>query len=159
MQTLIVHSRRPIRFSRELGAARALSACLLIGGTVFGGLFGVPLMLDTLWRSLSGDLAIAGPLALAGDVVVYILALSGIQAVLIPAYVAMRRRGMTGALKALFLMPAYYALLCGATWVGLYELAVRPFHWGKTEHGRMRGRRSRSPANTRLAGVAASSAR
>jgi cellulose synthase/poly-beta-1,6-N-acetylglucosamine synthase-like glycosyltransferase len=140
-QTLIVHSRRPVRFCRDLGHRGALSASLLIGGTVFGGLFGAPLLLDTVWRSLSGGLALAGPLTIAGDVVIYILALSGLQAVVIPSYVAMRRRGMTEALRALALTPAYYALICAATWVGLRELAVRPFHWGKTEHGRMKNGR------------------
>jgi cellulose synthase/poly-beta-1,6-N-acetylglucosamine synthase-like glycosyltransferase len=141
MQTLIVHSRRPIRFCRELGAARALSASLLIGGTVLGGLFGAPLLLDTIWRSFSGALALASPLTLSADVLIYVLALSGLQAIVIPAYVAMRRRGMTGALRALAWTPAYYMLVCAATWVGLYELAVRPFYWGKTEHGRMRSAR------------------
>ena len=152
MQTLIVHSRRPVRFCRDLGARRALSASLLIGGTVFGGLFGAPLLIDTVWRSLGGGLAPAGPLTMAGDVVVYILALSGLQAMVIPSYVAMRRRGMTRALRALALMPAYYALICAASWAGLYELAVRPFHWGKTEHGRMRlARRPRARADRPLA--------
>ena len=153
MQTLIVHSRRPVRFCRDLGARRALSAGLLIGGTVFGGLFGAPLLVDTLWRSVSGGLATAGPLTVAGDVVVYILALSGLQAMVIPSCVAMRRRGMTGTLRALALMPAYYALICVASWAGLYELAVRPFHWGKTDHGRMRGlaRRPHARADRPLA--------
>jgi cellulose synthase/poly-beta-1,6-N-acetylglucosamine synthase-like glycosyltransferase len=160
MQTLIVHSRRPIRFCRELGASRALSAALLIGGTVFGGLFGAPLLLDTVWRSLSGGLALAEPLTLAGDVIVYLLLFSGLQAVVVPSYVAMRRRGMVGALRALVLTPAYYALICAATWVGLYELAVRPFHWGKTVHGRMRAtRRPRRAAETSRGRVVASSAR
>ena len=149
MQTLIVHSRRPIRLFRELGAARALSASLLIGGTVLGGLFGAPLLLDAIARGVSGGLTPANPLTLAGDVLIYILALSGLQAIAIPAYVAMRRRGMTGALRALAWTPAYYALVCAATWVGLYELAVRPFYWGKTEHGRMRRTRTRGPAAPR----------
>src|SRR5580658_10480741 len=37
MQTLIVHSRHPMRFSRELGGRRALAAGALIAGTVLGG--------------------------------------------------------------------------------------------------------------------------
>jgi glycosyltransferase XagB len=37
------------------------------------------------------------------------------------------------------LMPVYYALVCLATWAALFDLALRPFHWAKTEHGRARG--------------------
>ena len=137
MQTLIVHSRQPRRFARELGAVRALSAAVLIAGTVIGGLFGPPLLLDALWRAFGEEAAAYGPLARAGDVVTYILALAGFQTLAIPALVAMRRRSMKGASAALLKMPAYYGLVWIATWVALFDLAIRPFHWGKTDHGRM----------------------
>ena len=61
MQTLIVHSRHPVRFVRALGPARALAAAALIAGSVFGGLFGPALFLETLWRAFRGDLAGAEP--------------------------------------------------------------------------------------------------
>ena len=54
MQTLIVHSRRPIRLCRELGAASNLRAvALLIAGALLGGLFGPMLLLETLGPCLS----------------------------------------------------------------------------------------------------------
>jgi glycosyltransferase XagB len=139
LQTLIVHSRHPIRFVRELGWRRALAASALITGTVLGGLFGPPLLADALARAFRGGLGAGGTLADAEDVVTYILTLSGVQAMVIPALVAMRRRGMKGAARAMALMPVYYALVCLATWAALFDLALRPFHWAKTEHGRARG--------------------
>ncbi len=60
------------------------------------------------------------------------------QAVILPALVAMRKRGMREYGRALAYMPLYYALVSAATWVALYELIVRPFHWHKTAHGRPR---------------------
>ena len=138
LQTLIVHSRHPIRFARELGGRRALAAVALIAGTVLGGLFGPLLLADALARAFSGALAAGGTLSDAEDVVTYILTLSGVQAMIIPALVAMRRREMKGAARAMALMPLYYALVCLASWAALFDLAVRPFHWAKTAHGRVR---------------------
>ena len=138
-QTLIVHSRRPIRLSRELGGRRALAAGALVAGTVLGGLFGIPLLADALSRPFRSGLGLGGPLADAEDVVTYILTLSGVQVIVIPAFVAMHRRGMKGAARAMMFMPTYYALVCLATWTALFDLALRPFHWSKTEHGREKG--------------------
>jgi hypothetical protein len=45
---------------------------------------------------------------------------------------------MKGAARAMALMPLYYALVCLASWAALFDLAVRPFHWAKTAHGRVR---------------------
>ena len=124
--------------ARELGGRRALAAGALIGGTVLGGLFGPLLLADALARACRGGLAAGGTLSDAEDVVTYILTLSGVQAMIIPALVAMRRREMKGAARAMALMPLYYALVCLASWAALFDLAVRPFHWAKTAHGRVR---------------------
>jgi hypothetical protein len=136
LQTLIVHSRHPIRFARELGGRRALAAGALIAGSVLGGLFGPLLLADALARAFRGGLATGGTLSDVEDVVTYILTLSGVQAMIIPALVAMQRRGMKGHARAMALMPLYYVLVCLASWVALFDLAVRPFHWAKTAHGR-----------------------
>jgi hypothetical protein len=138
LQTLIVHSRHPVRFARELGGRRALAAGALIAGTVLGGLFGPLLLVDALARACRGGLAAGGTLSDVEDVVTYILTLSGVQAMIIPALVAMRRRELKGAARAMALMPIYYALVCLASWAALLDLAVRPFYWAKTAHGRVR---------------------
>jgi hypothetical protein len=138
MQTLIVHTRRPVRLFRELGVRRASSALLLIAVPAIGGLFGLPMFVDALWRALDEDFTAGGSFARAGDAITYILTLAGAQTIAIPALVAMRRRGMKGAGRALARMPIYYGLVCLATWAALFDLALRPFHWSKTEHGRVR---------------------
>ena len=97
MQTLIVHSRRPLRFARALGRSRALAALALIGGSTLGGLFGPPLFFAALWRAASGQLGAASVWQIFGDVAIYLLALSGLMTMAVPGLTAMRRRRHRGA--------------------------------------------------------------
>jgi cellulose synthase/poly-beta-1,6-N-acetylglucosamine synthase-like glycosyltransferase len=136
MQTLIVHSRHPVKFVRALGPARALAAAGLIGGSVLGGLFGPALFVEALWRALRGDLAGASAWSVGGDVAIYTLMASGLMAIFVPALAATRRRGIAGVNGALASLPVYCALVSAASWAALFDLAIRPFHWAKTEHGR-----------------------
>ncbi len=53
----------------------------------------------------------------------------------------MKRRRLLGLWPSLPLLPLYYLLMSVAAWAALYDLAVRPFHWRKTEHGLARTRR------------------
>jgi len=78
MQTLIVHSRRPNFFRRDLGGKRALAALILIGGAIVGCLFWPVFTAETLWRALTvGDDGALTPAREMTDVYVYILALAG----------------------------------------------------------------------------------
>jgi cellulose synthase/poly-beta-1,6-N-acetylglucosamine synthase-like glycosyltransferase len=153
MQTLIVHSRRPLRFARAIGPARAVAALALIGGSTLGGLFGPAMMLSAAWRALSGQLAAATVLQTTGDVAIYVLAASGLMTMAIPALAAMRRRRIAARASLLATLPAYYALICVATWAALFDLAVRPFYWAKTEHGAVRARRARPAARAIVSNV------
>ena len=74
------------------------------------------------------------------DVFTYILALSGIWAIVLPAAVAARLRGLKLNLRTLALMPVYYFLLTAATWTAMVHLVMWPYYWGKTDHGRSRKR-------------------
>jgi hypothetical protein len=148
MQTMIVHTREPRRYFRELGFKKGVAGLTLIAGTVMTGLFGPLFLMEAIWRGFSETVS-ETPVSRLADVYTYILTLTGIQAVILPALVAMRRRGMRDYGRALLYMPLYYALVSAATWVALYELIVRPFHWHKTAHGR-----PKAPAAARIAGPA-----
>jgi cellulose synthase/poly-beta-1,6-N-acetylglucosamine synthase-like glycosyltransferase len=139
MQTLIVHSRHPLKFVGALGPARALATAALIGGSVLGGLFGPALLFDALRRACCDELAGASAWRVAGDVAIYTLMALGLMTMLVPALVAMRGRGIGVRDGALALLPIYYALISAASWVAVFDLAIRPFYWAKTEHGRARG--------------------
>ena len=141
IQTLIVHTRQPRRVLRELGPGRALSAFALVCGGVVGGLFGAFFMVETIARALASLLLPDYSGLWYGDVVTIGLMLWGVQSVVVPTMLAMRRRRMPGVARVLLTMPFYFALIAIASWVGLFELIVRPFHWGKTEHGVAKGTR------------------
>jgi hypothetical protein len=71
-----------------------------------------------------------------GDIVTIGLMLWGIQNEVVPTVLVMRRRRMPGLTRILLTLPASYIIISLASWVAFFELLVRPFHWGKTEHGR-----------------------
>jgi glycosyltransferase involved in cell wall biosynthesis len=135
MQTMIVHTREPVRLFRELGWYRGWAALTLVMGTVLTGLLGPPFLAEAIWRGCRETMSEA-PVSRLADVYTYILTLSGVQVIVLPALVAMRKRGLKPFRRALLYMPLYYGLVAAATWVALFELIVRPFHWHKTAHGR-----------------------
>ncbi len=136
IQTFVVHSRKPLMFVSDLGTRRAAAAAVLIFGSVMSALFWPAFAIDTLWRAFSagsGELSAARE---ATDVFVYILALAGVWAIVIPAMVAARQRRFGFSAKALALLPVYYVLVSAAAWWAIVDLVFRPHYWAKTAHGR-----------------------
>ena len=153
LQTLIVHSRQPGLFRRDLGPSRAFAATTLIGGAIVGCLFWPVFAFLTLWRAVTvGDDGALAPAREMIDVFTYILALAGAWTIALPASIAARLRGSRVSLRSFALMPVYYMLVCAATWAAMVHLVMWPYHWGKTEHGIRRLRRIRPVVRTRLSG-------
>jgi cellulose synthase/poly-beta-1,6-N-acetylglucosamine synthase-like glycosyltransferase len=138
LQTIIVHSRHPVRFCRDFGALRACAATTLIVGTVAGALLWPPFALDTFWRAFGPGAALLPRSREAVDLFVYLLACAGIWAVLGPAIVAARQRRLNVGVWSFALLPLYYVLVTLAAWTAIADLIVRPHFWAKTEHGRAR---------------------
>jgi cellulose synthase/poly-beta-1,6-N-acetylglucosamine synthase-like glycosyltransferase len=138
MQTLIVHSRRPIFFWRDLGPQRAIAATTLIVGAIFGCLFWPIFAVGTIWRALTLGQGALTPWREMSDVFTYILALSGIWTILLPAVVAAKFRRLKVNGSVLVLLPLYYVLVSAATWAAMLDLVLRPHYWAKTAHGRSR---------------------
>ncbi len=105
-------------------------------GAALGGLLGPALAACALWRALAGQL-LAAPTAWqgVGDALALALLLSGFQAIVIPILLALRGRGLQRLHRSLPLLPLYYGLVSIAAWAALIDLAWRPYHWSKTEHG------------------------
>jgi glycosyltransferase XagB len=149
MQTFIVHSRRPNLLRRDLGPKRTFAATLIVGAIV-GCLFWPVFAAATLWRALTvGDDGALAPAREMTDVFTYILALAGAWSIALPAVIAARLRGSSLSLRTVALMPAYYVLVCAATWAAVIHLALWPYYWGKTEHGRLRARPALPGVRTR----------
>jgi len=138
MQTLIVHSRRPIFFWRDLGPRRAVAATTLIVGAIFGSLFWPAFAAGTIWRALTVGQGALSPWREMSDVFTYILALAGVWTIFLPAVVAAKLRRLKVTAGALVLVPVYYLLVTAATWAGMLDLLLWPHYWAKTAHGRSR---------------------
>ncbi len=135
-QTLITLCRQPRRLLCEVGGLRATIMVLILLSSVLaplGAPLGIILVLRTLvqggpfWPS-TGFEAFMATLAAA-------VLFGGFGAILWPALLGMKRRGLLRLWPSLLLLPAYYALISLAAWTSLYDLLVRPYHWCKTEHG------------------------
>jgi cellulose synthase/poly-beta-1,6-N-acetylglucosamine synthase-like glycosyltransferase len=155
-QTFITLSRDPARLIREVGWSGVSIFVLMVTNLVVAPL---------LWPFLSGflnfELASAGPprpdsiLAVVETTLWLSVALFGAGSAIWLALLGMKRRGLLGLWPFLPLLPAYYLLRSFAAWAALYDLAVRPFHWRKTEHGLARNSRRKAKAPTLRAAPAA----
>ena len=103
----------------------------------------------TIWRALTAGDGELTPSREISDVFTYILALSGIWAIVLPAAVAARLRGLKLDWRTLALMPAYYFLLTAATWTAMVHLVMWPYYWGKTNNGISRARPNGRVVRTR----------
>jgi cellulose synthase/poly-beta-1,6-N-acetylglucosamine synthase-like glycosyltransferase len=150
MQTLIVHARRPIFLWRDLGPRRAVAATTLIVGAIFGCLFWPAFAVGTIWRAVTAGKGAMSPWREMSDVFTYILALSGVWTILVPAVIAAKFRRLNVTASVLLLFPVYYLLVSVATWVAMLDLALRPHYWAKTAHGRSRQRQTPVTRRTQL---------
>ena len=116
-------------------------------------MFGPPLFCAAVWRALSGQLGGATAWQIAGDLAIYLLAVSGLMTMAIPGLTAMRQRRIAARPSILATLPIYYALICAASWAAVVDLAIRPHYWAKTKHGARPTRRA--PPAQRLFGQGA----
>ena len=49
--------------------------------------------------------------------------------------VGMARAGQNKRFATIATMPFYWLLMSVAAWQALWDFAVKPFHWHKTQHG------------------------
>jgi cellulose synthase/poly-beta-1,6-N-acetylglucosamine synthase-like glycosyltransferase len=150
MQTFIVHSRRPIFFWRDLGPRRTVAATTLIVGAIFGCLFWPAFAVGTILRVVTVGRDAMSPWREMSDVFTYILALSGVWTILLPAVIAARFRRLNVPTSMFLLLPVYYLLVSAATWIAILDLALRPHYWAKTAHGRSRQGQSSFIRRTQL---------
>jgi cellulose synthase/poly-beta-1,6-N-acetylglucosamine synthase-like glycosyltransferase len=134
MQTWAVHMRQPRVLLRELGLPGFVTLQLIVGGNVLAALVH-PLFLAGLIYSLA-----SGAPMWRGDSAIF-AALYGTTAVIgyltsaFLGWLGLARRGLRSTAWVLLLTPVHWLLLSLAAWRSLYQLAVAPHHWEKTEHG------------------------
>jgi cellulose synthase/poly-beta-1,6-N-acetylglucosamine synthase-like glycosyltransferase len=134
MQTVLVHTRHPLRLVRTVGLRQTLGFALLIGGT--------PLMfLATPWlyALFLADLLLPGVivpdlpewltlvslanLLFGNGVIIYLSLLAGFK------------RRSYGLVPFALLSPFYWLLHSIASYKAAWQLVTKPFYWEKTQHG------------------------
>jgi cellulose synthase/poly-beta-1,6-N-acetylglucosamine synthase-like glycosyltransferase len=144
IQTLVTHSRAPLRLMREAGIAATLAFLSLVFGTVATALGYPAFAIAALVACWNGSLfEPVGTLATATSIIALAVWLLGSIALFIPPIVGALRHGSPGLLLLVPLLPLYYALISVAAWIAFYEYLRRPFAWNKTEHGLARRRSNR----------------
>jgi cellulose synthase/poly-beta-1,6-N-acetylglucosamine synthase-like glycosyltransferase len=147
IQTLVTHSRAPLRLVREAGAAATLAFLSLVFGTVATALGYPAFAIAALIAYWDGSLfEPVGTLATVTSTIALAVWLLGSIALFVPPIVGALRRGAPGLLLLVPMLPLYYALVSVAAWMAFYEYLNRPFAWNKTEHGLARRRAPIEPA-------------
>ncbi|MBV9953808.1 MAG: glycosyltransferase, partial [Pseudolabrys sp.] len=135
MQTLLVHTRRPLHLIRTTGLLGFLGFVFFIGGTVMAGLFNPMFWLFYgLWLLP----ATGGLDALFPQVLLFIsLAnlLLGNGAFMFLSMIAPLRRGWLGLIPYALSAFGYWVLISVASYKALWQLITAPFYWEKTQHG------------------------
>jgi cellulose synthase/poly-beta-1,6-N-acetylglucosamine synthase-like glycosyltransferase len=135
MQTVLVHTRRPLQFVRSAGLLGLLGFVFFIGGTVLAGLFN-PLfwLLYAIWLFAAAvNLDVIFPHSLLYLCLFNLLAGNGAFTYLI--MLAPIRRGWLDLIPYSFSLFVYWILISVAAYKALWQLLRNPFFWEKTEHG------------------------
>lgn len=154
MQTYLVHMREPRRLWRELGAKRFLGFQVLMGGLILSALvhpwFYVLLAFDA-WQGRLLDVSST----MLGQTLLWVGGLNliaGYVSAIALGSVAAARRGRRRLAVHALLMPFYWLAISFAAYRALWQLAIAPYYWEKTEHSARFGVFSSAP--TRPSGAA-----
>ena len=135
MQTLLVHTRRPLHLIRRTGLLGFLGFVFFIGGTVFAGLLNpIFWILYAAWLVASAsNVDPLFPQALLFLCLFNLLAGNGAFTYLI--MLGPIRRGWLNLIPFSFTLFAYWILISVAAYKGFWQLIRDPFFWEKTQHG------------------------
>ncbi len=135
MQTLLVHTRRPLHLIRTAGPLGFLGFVFFIGGTVLAGLLN-PIFwaLYLIWlAAVMKGFDPVFPRMLLFLSLINLLAGNG--AFIYLCMLAPMRRGWLGLIPYSLTAPVYWMLMSIAAYRALAQLLRNPFYWDKTPHG------------------------
>ncbi|MCS7042068.1 MAG: glycosyltransferase [Bryobacteraceae bacterium] len=135
MQTWLVYMRRPWRTFRKLGWKGFLGFQAFIGGSVLGPLAFPPLAAMFLYWLATGSRALDPLFTPPVLDISLLLLLLGNGLLMYFHLLAAWYRGRHALVFWAVTLPLYYLLMSAAAWKALWQLAIRPHYWEKTEHG------------------------
>jgi glycosyltransferase XagB len=137
MQTWLVHTRQPWRLGAELGLRGVLGFHALMGGLVFLALVHPLFYVVLACHAASGQLLAPAetPAGAAFWAVAWINLAAGYLTSMAVGAASAWRRGQPGLMRSALSMPLCWLLVSAAAYRALYQLAIDPYLWEKTEHG------------------------
>ena len=135
MQTLLVHTRRPLQLVRKAGLLGFLGFIFFIGGTVLAGLLNpIFWLFYALWLLASAaNVDPLFPISLQFMALFNLLAGNGAFTYL--TMLGPIRRGWLNLIPFSLTLAGYWVLISIAAYKGLWQLIRDPFFWEKTQHG------------------------
>ena len=135
MQTLLVHTRRPVHLYKTIGPLGVLGFIFFIGGTMLSGLLN-PLFwgIFAVWlvtQTAGFDVVFPAPLL---QISLLNLLLGNGIFIYLTMIAPVRRRWLNLVPYALTVF-WYWVLMSIAAYKGLWQLLTNPFYWEKTQHG------------------------
>lgn len=136
MQTYLVHMRNPAETARDLGWLQFFGLQVLMGGLILSALVHPWFYVVAIAEAAYGPLRTLHHHMLS-DIVTVLgvinLVLGYVTGVALGC-VAVAGRGRHRLAASALLMPAYWLLISLAAYRALYQLAVSPYSWEKTQH-------------------------
>ena len=132
MQSWLVHMSAPITPKGRSGWLRLLTLQITLGASLLAGFFHSLvigfLMMAALFAFLNGGTINLPFLMLPTAAISY-------GAGLFVVWRGAQRAGQKPKLTHIAFTPLYWLILVVPTWLALYDLIKRPYHWRKTTHG------------------------
>jgi cellulose synthase/poly-beta-1,6-N-acetylglucosamine synthase-like glycosyltransferase len=136
MQTLLVHTRRPLHLIRSVGPLGFLGFVFFIGGTVLAGLLNP--IFWALYLCWVVALSLGGMDTVFPQILLFLALfnlLAGNGAFIYLSMLAPIRRGWLYLIPYSLTLLGYWVLMSIAAYKALWQLLRNPFYWEKTHHG------------------------
>lgn len=135
MQTYLVRMRHPVQLYRALGLRGFAGFQIVMGGfslsNLLHPLFYASMALAFVLAGGPGGFQHGTALAVFNAAVL----VSGYSFSIAAGMAAVAARGLAPLFVQTLMMPAYWLLISVAAYKAIWQLATRPFHWEKTDHG------------------------
>ena len=135
MQTLLVHSRHPVRFSRELGFGNTIVFHLFLSCIVLSALihpFFLIAMVNSIVHFYGTEISQNASFLFA--TAIFNMA-GGYSTYVMLAFLVHKKAGARLSFSMIATLPLYWLLISAAAWRALFHLIFWPHKWEKTPHG------------------------
>ena len=135
IQTILVHTRDPARFVRDMGARNAVLFHLFLTSIVLS------VLIHPFYLALTIHQILTLPWLQNSHTDAFVLGVAifnlvgGYSTYAMLAYVVHKRQGKRLALKHILSLPLYWMLISVAGWRAIIHVVRRPHAWEKTPHG------------------------